>query len=688
MRALPVGEEVDGVARTEPVDLGPLEAPDVALVEGQPWVVAVEWSGEQESILLIRGEERERLFSGERAWAPRIATGGGQTFVTWVGRERGSGFDNRVYLHQVGVETRVVAEGERHGNPALDVSDTGEPALAFERHEQVQSWTRDGVEVHGGRMAFRPSVLWHEGALHVAWDVVHPDRSGQTEPRYSVRYRKRTDEGWEEEVAVDAPETIAAAPALLPHPDGVMVAYHRSLPMGVVKWPALRLVRDGEVLASEPIEVPTPEGENQGAEFVEPVVNGQGGVVMVARSSQGAVVLAGDKGWDLTRNPWGARGVRAGAVLDGRTLTIARKARTSTILETLTLPPVGPPKFYPVEPQRPTSSDPLPANPDGPFFGDVHMHTAIGDGTGPPDEIYARAYARGLDFAIITEHDFVLGSRLLPSEQEVIAWWTERFDLLDGFTTLHAYEWTTPPLFRDGSGHRNAYFRGMAPSPAPSHKGTAPDTNALWEALRDEQVFTAPHHTTWTGTDWEDADPAIQRHLELISVHGLNEAPWQTEIPPRGDQESGFASVGLEIVPFGFLGGSDAHGLLWHHGIGRKADPWAHGLTGVIAPENSREALWDAMYAQQTFATSGSRTVALTRLEGTVVRWDAQGTALSQVQVVTGEGVVHTQPVSGTQASGSFDVAGARYVYVRVVDQIEDLPELAWSSPLFLQETP
>ena len=70
------------------------------------------------------------------------------------------------------------------------------------------------------------------------------------------------------------------------------------------------------------------------------------------------------------------------------------------------------------------------------------------------------------------------------------------------------------------------------------------------------------------------------------------------------------------------------------------------------------------------------------------MRWEAQGTALSQVQVVTGEGVVHTQPASGTQASGSFDVAGARYVYVRVVDQIEDLPELAWSSPLFLQETP
>ena len=52
-------------------------------------------------------------------------------------------------------------------------------------------------------------MLWHDGALHVAWDVVHLDRSGRTEPRYSVRYRKRTADGWGEEIAVDAPETIA-----------------------------------------------------------------------------------------------------------------------------------------------------------------------------------------------------------------------------------------------------------------------------------------------------------------------------------------------------------------------------------------------------------------------------------------------------------------------------------------------
>ena len=33
------------------------------------------------------------------------------------------------------------------------------------------------------------------------------------------------------------------------------------------------------------------------------------------------------------------------------------------------------------------------------------MHSALSDGTGPPDEVYARAFVRGLDFAVLTEHD-------------------------------------------------------------------------------------------------------------------------------------------------------------------------------------------------------------------------------------------------------------------------------------------
>ncbi len=697
------GSEARGLRRAEPVELGQLESPDVALVQGEPWVVAIAWE-DKEKVLLFGGGTRELLWEGARAWHPQIAAGPeGEVWLAWCGREeegpRGT-LNTDIWLMKRGGEPRVVSSGEgRDCDPDLLVDGAGRVHLAWESEGRIATWSEQrGEEAHGEAwLARRPAVVWSGDTLWLAWDEFSDTTpTGARDPRTRVVVRQQTSTGWGGVRLVDAPDGIAAAPRLLPHPDGVMVAYHRSLPMGIVKWPRLRLVTAKGVLEAEPVEVPVPQGENQGAEFPEPVLTVSGGVVMLSRSSQGALVTAGAQGWDLTRKPWGARGIRASAVLRGDTLFVARKARTATVLEELTLPPIAAPLFHPVEPTEPERLEALPPG-SAPWFGDVHMHSAIGDCTGPPDEVYARARVRGLDFAIMTEHDFVLGSRLLPSEQEEIAWLTERFDSLPGFTTLHAYEWTTPPLFRDGDGHRNAYFRGSAPSPVPGHKGSAPDSGALWEALRGEQVFTAPHHTTWTGTHWEQADPEIQRHLEIISVHGLNEAPWQTEIPSRGDQEEGFASVGLQSLRFGFLGGSDAHGLLWHHGIGRKEDPWACGLTGVIAPENSREALWDALYARHSFATSGSRTVALFRsgeaMNGDVIprpdfTWEARGTALSEVSIVRDGEVVETFPVSGSESSGSWsDSKPGRTYYLRVVDQVDGLPELAWSSPLFV-ETP
>lgn len=697
---LEVDSEVAGMGRGTPVDLGPLEAPDLAMKGGEPWVVAVDWTGQDEHIVLVHGDHRETVWSGARAWAPRIEVSGDDVWLTWCGREGAVGLFTDIYLQRVGDTPERITAGEgRACMPDVVVDEGGQPHLAWESERGIATWSREsGVTHHaGGWLARRPALLWDEG-LWLAWDEYpHLRRSGNTDPQTRVMLRRREAGSWSDPLVVDQPQGIAAAPRLLPHPQGVMVAYHRSLPMGVVKWPALRLVRGTEVLEAEPVDVPVPTGENQGAEFPEPVLTSGGGVVLVSRSSQGALVSANAQGWDLTRAPWGARGLKVGAAVQGRTLTIVRKARRATVMETLTLPEVAPPKFRTVPTVEQVHPATRPANTTPPFFGDVHMHSATGDGTGPPDEVYARAVVRGLDFAVMTEHDFVLGSRLFPSEQEEIAWLTELFNTVEHFTTLHAYEWTTPPLFREGSGHRNAYFKGFAPSPAPSHKGEAPDTKALWAALDGQEVFTAPHHTTWTGTVWEDADPSIQRHLEIVSVHGLSEAPWQTEIPPRGDQAEGFAVVGLETLPFGFLGGSDAHGLLWHHGIGRKEDPWACGLTGVLSEENSRVALWNAMYARHTFATSGSRTSAVVTLgESTngdpaspgLLSWTAVGTELSQLQVVVDGEVVHTESLSGRSATGTWDLNEFHTVYIRVVDQVDGLPELAWSSPLFAMDTP
>jgi hypothetical protein len=95
------------------------------------------------------------------------------------------------------------------------------------------------------------------------------------------------------------------------------------------------------------------------------------------------------------------------------------------------------------------------------------------------------------------------------------------------------------------------------------------------------------------------------------------------------------ASLGINPFKFGFIGGTDVHNSLtaveednfygkhvnqepspirWEHvskqGFGKTRYTWhytAAGYAAVWATENTREALWDAMYRKEVYATSGTR---------------------------------------------------------------------------------
>jgi hypothetical protein len=55
------------------------------------------------------------------------------------------------------------------------------------------------------------------------------------------------------------------------------------------------------------------------------------------------------------------------------------------------------------------------------------------------------------------------------------------------------------------------------------------------------------------------------------------------------------------------VGGSDGHGLLWHHGISPRADSHRTGLTGVWLTELGRQGIMDAIRQRRTWATSGEK---------------------------------------------------------------------------------
>ena len=554
------------------------------------------------------------------------------------------------------------------------------------------------------------------------------------DPDYDIYYAQRTaSRGFTEPKSLDPGPGIQAAPRLAVTPNGdVLVAYHTSRRHGLIKWWALLKVdATGRVEGLDEVdegEFLLPTGPQQGSELPAIAVDPAGRVVLATRVSHGAFLHVLDErgvlpALDLTRRGWGGRGLRMDMTFspDG-SLLLVRRARHDVVLEQFLLSDEGrgPPRFVarPPAPPRPRRRPPKRqvARLDGRLaaalrgtriaFGDVHMHSGVSDGTGVPDEIYARAYARGLDFAVLTDHDYIVGARMMLSEHDENQWLTDVFDARPDFVALHGYEWTSLPVPR-GSGHKNVYFRSHGPSPLIGSRDLAPRTRALQRMLADEHAFIAPHHTGWTGTDWEEADPRIQRHFEIVSVHGAFEDPATQPIPTRSAKRGMFAVDGLARGSrFGFIGGSDGHGLLWHHGVGRRMDPWGHGLTGVLVDSNARTAVWDALYARRTFATSGPRMWIVSAIGGTVlgglvetkppieVRWLGRGTLpLGELAVVRDGKLVHRERVDAQQTRGRWvdnNVGPGRHSYYVRIDQGEgiEMTDAAWSSPIFVVVPP
>jgi len=240
----------------------------------------------------------------------------------------------------------------------------------------------------------------------------------------------------------------------------------------------------------------------------------------------------------------------------------------------------------------------------------------------------------------------------------------------------------------------------------PGYKNGCPDTRALFSSLRGEQAIAIPHHTSWTGTDWVNFDPVIQPQFEIVSAHGVSEHPGNLPIPARKAWAEGkgtFAVDGLgRGLVFGFVGGTDAHGLIWHHGIARHRDPWTCGLTGVLAVKNSRGDIYDSIRARRTFATSGKPLLALISVNGVgmgqvgrasvpvEIKFYARGTKkLVSLSIVRDGKVVHRLHPGSEEYSAVWTdrqaAPGRRYYYLRAQQgRGKADADLAWSSPVFV----
>ncbi len=340
------------------------------------------------------------------------------------------------------------------------------------------------------------------------------------------------------------------------------------------------------------------------------------------------------------------------------------------------------------------------------FWGEIHAHSEISDGIGSAARYYE--YARNeawLDFCALGDHgggDAFWGLCVDAARE---------FEDPGRFVTLLGYEWRWPV------GHANVYGPDLD---LPVH--TKDQKEALFELVRAGKAIIIPHHTNdplltrAPVFQWDLFDKDLIHVAEICQMRGSFEKDEVGGHVLFGGFGASLQDALAKGFRFGFTGGTDNH-------CGRPASPMVtafhsapnvgsantcdlgnvtlkptlSGLTAVFARELTREAVFKAIWARQTYATTGARillnfTVNDLRMgqEGAVdgaarVKVRVAGTApIESITIVRNNEDVETFLGEGMDQEVEWEdlePAPGSWYYPRVV---QTDGHHAWASPVFV----
>ncbi|MDP6381212.1 MAG: CehA/McbA family metallohydrolase, partial [Phycisphaerae bacterium] len=249
------------------------------------------------------------------------------------------------------------------------------------------------------------------------------------------------------------------------------------------------------------------------------------------------------------------------------------------------------------------------------YWGDLHSQTYFSDGLRSPEQLYSFARDEAfLDIFALADH----AEGLTDRQWDYFVAVTNDYNDPGSFATLVGFEWTCHRY-----GHRNVYYPGESGPILRSSDPAQSELSCVYKVAREHGALVIPHHSAneIMGVNWQlGHDSEVERLVEIHSIWGNSERPGPAgnPFPIRfGDGEK----AGQHVIDalalgrrFGFIGGGDIHdGRPGDELHNLQSEPEDYrllrrqGIMAVRAKELTREAIFDALWNRQVYATTNCR---------------------------------------------------------------------------------
>lgn len=360
-------------------------------------------------------------------------------------------------------------------------------------------------------------------------------------------------------------------------------------------------------------------------------------------------------------------------------------------------------------------------NPQRVYWGDLHAHCQMSLGVGTPDEHYS--YARDvafLDFASVNYND--LGGAKYneswfeqhPQRLKFGSEKVKQYSQPGEFVAFLAYE-TRVRRHSDSSffGDINVYY--LADEGEPLEQFFIPLDSSI---AQGKEVLLVPHtplyhFNTGMGVCWEylqTLPTELIPLVEIFSTHGNSEYfDCPRHVLGQGRDQSVIDAL-KKGFRLGFIGSSDYHeslcgGLLriqdQPKSINNQHMQGRCGLAAVRCDHLSRDSLFQAMRARQTYATSGIRAYVDFSVNGNQMGTEfrlssADEPRVLRIAVAAPEGITKLQVIRNGEPMA--ELANGQWFVETEITDVDPIPEgafyylrattqrtdFAWSSPVWV----